>query len=185
MTECSRYIEWIGRRLDGSLSRDESAELERHLAACGRCRAEYALQRKIIAALTEEKPSRLPADFTSRVTARAMDIARARRRAERVGALVPVFALAGAAAALFIFRGQVAAALGPTMRLLGDSVAEPVSRLGSTLAGLLPAGSDMQIDSTPFVQRTLQSVIMLGGTAALMVAAAVWATRKAAELLRG
>jgi anti-sigma factor RsiW len=182
---CSDYIVWISQRLDGSLPRDRFADLEEHLAACTRCRAEYRLQKKIIGALKEDAPSGLTPDFTQRVMARAMELSRARKRAQRLEPLLPALVFAAAALVLFIFRSQVADIVGPGMDVLVDFLGGPLSRVGSAIAGLLPGAPDMAADSTSFVQRVSQPVIILGTTAALLLAAAVWAMRKAADLLRG
>jgi anti-sigma factor RsiW len=183
--KCSDYIEWIGQRLDGSLPRDRFAELEEHLTVCSRCRAEYTLQKKIMGALKEGAPSGLPADFTQRVMARALEISRARKRAERLEPLVPALVFAAAAIVLFIFRTEVAGVVGPSMDVLSEVLGGPLSRLGSAFAGVVPATTDMSGDSTSFVQRVSQPVIILGTTAALVLASAVWAMRKAAALIRG
>jgi hypothetical protein len=71
------------------------------------------------------------------------------------------------------------------MDILGDYLGGPLSRLGSAFTGLLPGSMDVSADSTSFVQRVSQPVILLGTTAALVMAAAVWAMRKAADLIRG
>ncbi|MGD9401861.1 MAG: zf-HC2 domain-containing protein [bacterium] len=182
---CSDYIVWISQRLDGSLPPDRFAELEEHLAVCGRCRAEYRLQKKIIGALSQEVPSDLSPDFTQRVMARAMEVDRARRRAEKLEPLVPALVFAAAAIVLFIFRSEVAGVMGPGMEVLGDFLGGPLSRLGGAFAGLIPGSMSASAESTSFVQRVSQPVIILGTTAALVMAAAVWAMRKAADLIRG
>lgn len=183
--KCSDYIAWIGQRLDGSLPRDRFAELEEHLAVCSRCRAEYRLQKKIIGALKEDAPSGLSPGFTQRVMARAMEVSKARKRAEKLEPLVPALVFAAAAIVLFIFRSEIAGVVGPGMEVLGDFLGGPLSRIGSAFAGLLPGTTDVSVDSTSFVQRVSQPIIILGTTAALVMAAAVWAMRKAADLLRG
>ena len=183
--KCSDCIDWIGQRLDGSLTRDRFAELEEHLTVCSRCRAEYMLQKKIAAALKQDAPSGLPADFTRRVMARTSEIDRARRRAERLEPIVPALVFAAAAIVLFIFRTEVAGVIEPGMDALAQVLGGPVSRLGGVFAGLIPGGADMTADPTSFVQRVSQPVIIMGTTAALAVAATVWAMKKAAALLRG
>jgi anti-sigma factor RsiW len=183
--KCSDYVAWISQRLDGSLPRNRFAELEEHLSVCSRCRAEYRLQKKIIGALKEDVPSGLRPDFTRRVMARAMEVKQARKRAERFEPLVPALVFAAAAIVLFIFRSEVAGVVGPGMDTLGDFLGGPLSRLGSAFAGLLPGTTDVSADSTSFVQRVSQPVILLGTTAALLMAAAVWAMRKAADLIKG
>jgi anti-sigma factor RsiW len=183
--KCSDYIEWIGQRLDGSLPRDRFAELEEHLTVCSRCRAEYTLQKKIVSALKEDPPSDLSADFTRRIMARTSEIAQARKRAERLEPLVPALVFAAAAIVLFIFRAEVAGVVGPGMDALAQVLGGPVSRLGGVFAALMPGGADMSAGSTSFVQRVSQPVIIMGTTAALAVAATVWAMKKAAALLRG
>jgi len=57
---CHRSGEYISRSIDGDLSDRESARLERHLAACGECRALQADLRKIVegaAGLETPEPS--------------------------------------------------------------------------------------------------------------------------------
>jgi anti-sigma factor RsiW len=183
--KCSDCIEWIGQRLDGSLPRDRFAELEEHLAACSRCRAEYTLQKKIVGALKEGAPSGLSQNFTQRVMARTLEISRARKRAEKMEPLVPALVFAAAAIVLFIFRSEVAGVVEPGMDALAEVLGGPLSRLGDAFAGPIPGTMDMSAGSTSFVQRVSQPVIILGTTAALTVAAAVWAMRKAAHLIRG
>jgi anti-sigma factor RsiW len=184
--KCSDCIEWIGQRLDGSLRPDRFAELEEHLTVCGRCRAEYTLQKKIMGALKEDAPSgRLSADFTQRVMARTSELARARKRTERLEPLIPALVFAAAAIVLFIFRSEVAGVVEPGMDALAQILGGPLSRIGSAFTGLIPGTVDMSADTTSFVQRVSQPVIILGTTAALAVAAAVWAMRKAADLIRG
>ena len=46
---CRKAQEYISRSVDGGLSERESARLERHLAACGECRALREDLRKIVA----------------------------------------------------------------------------------------------------------------------------------------
>jgi anti-sigma factor RsiW len=183
--KCSDYIEWISRRVDGSLPRDQFAELEEHLAVCARCRAEYRLQKKIIAALGQAEPSGLSPDFTKVVAARTLEIAEARRRAEKLEPLIPALVFAAAAIVLFIFRTQVAAAVEPGMDTLADVIGGPLARLGSIFAGITPSDMGVATDSTSFVQRVSQPVVVIGTAVALACASAVWAMRKAASLLRG
>ena len=183
--KCSDYIDWIGRRLDGSLPRDRFAELEEHLTVCSRCRAEYRLQKKIVGALMEDEPSGLSADFTHRVMARAREISRARKRAQKLEPLVPALVFAAAAIVLFIFRGEIAGVVGPGMAAMGHILRGPISYLGSALAGLFPDAMNVTAESSSFVQRVSQPVIIMGTTAALVLMSVVWAMRKAAALLRG
>jgi anti-sigma factor RsiW len=182
---CSDCVAYISRRLDGSLTPDMFAELEEHLAVCSRCRAEYALQKKIVGELKEDAPSGLSPDFTSRVMARTLEISRARKRAERLEPLVPALVFAAAAIVLFIFRTEVSGVLGPGMSAVGQVLGGPLSQIGSALAGLMPATMNVSAESSSFVQRVSQPVIIIGTTAALAMAAAVWAVKKAAMLIRG
>jgi anti-sigma factor RsiW len=183
--KCSDYIEWISQRLDGSLPRDRFAELEEHLTVCSRCRAEYRLQKKILGALKEDVVYDLSPDFTRRVAARTLEIFRARKRAEKLEPLVPALVLAAAAVVLFIFRSEVAVVLEPGMDALESVLGGPVSRLSSAFAGLMPGVASMPVESTSFVQRVSQPVVIMGMTIALALAATVWAMRKAAHLIRG
>lgn len=183
--KCSDYIEWISQRLDGSLPRDRFAELEEHLTVCSRCRAEYRLQKKILGALKEDVVYDLSPDFTQRVAARTMEISRARKRAEKLEPLVPALVFAAAAIVLFIFRSEVAVVLEPGMDALGSVLGGPASRLSSAFAGLMPGVASMPVESTSFVQRVSQPVVIMGTAIALALAATVWAMRKAAHLIRG
>ena len=183
--KCSDCIVSIGQRLDGSLPRDKFAELEEHLTVCRRCRAEYLLQKKIIGALKQDAPSGLSTHFTERVAARTLEIQKARKRAERLEPLVPGLVFAAAAIVLFIFRSEVAGVIGPGMDSMADVLGGPLSRLSSAFAGLLPGTLNATAESSSLVQRVSQPVIMMGTTAALVLASAVWAMRKAASLLRG
>lgn len=183
---CSKYVEHIARRLDGSLPQSEFAELEEHLKVCGRCRAEYRLQKKIMGALGEEMySSGLSPDFTHRVMARTHEIAEARRRAEKWAPLVPALVFAATSVVLFIFRTEVSGALAPAMEIFARFVGSPVARLGDAFAGLFPGSVDLPAESVPLVQRVSQPVVLLATTLALAFGVAIWAMRKAASFLRG
>lgn len=67
---CADYLEWISADLDGELSPSESAQLNRHLSGCAKCRQiheDYKVNRILVAAM---EPKRAPADAWARLCER-------------------------------------------------------------------------------------------------------------------
>jgi len=137
--DCSRFAEWIAKRLEGTLPEGDARTLEDHLSVCGRCRAELMLQRKIHDALGEETHSGLSAEFTGRVSDKVAKIAEAERDAKKWVSLVPALALAAAAIALFLAGADLLRVLPSPSETLNSAVFKPIGwfleSVASALAG--------------------------------------------------
>jgi anti-sigma factor RsiW len=123
LMRCGDYIEWIARKLEGTLPEPQACELDEHLTRCSRCRAEILLQKRLMATLAQEPASELPADFTELVVHRAREIALEETR-------VPVWPTMLAALALVAGVTAVALAGADQLRALGSlsgSISRPLS----------------------------------------------------------
>lgn len=69
MSGCDKYIELISAALDGACSPAETAELEKHLAACPACKALYEDLKTIHDALAALPAGSPPADLKDRIMA--------------------------------------------------------------------------------------------------------------------
>ncbi|MFH0778259.1 MAG: zf-HC2 domain-containing protein [Candidatus Eisenbacteria bacterium] len=166
--KCLEAVELIAHKLEGSLPETRSLELEEHLSVCSRCRAELVLQKKILEALAEEVPSGLPADFTARVSRKALEAARA-ERLNRTRLLVPALAVTvlcvvGFLAVLDVssklvrFVGPVGGALSRPMGALGEALSRffsPVAELSTSVSQVLGA------DSEPVARALLVSAVAM------------------------
>jgi anti-sigma factor RsiW len=178
--KCSDCVELIARKLDGLLTVQETQELEAHLSGCARCRAELALQKKLVGALKRQMPGSLPGDFTRQVTARAAALAaKEGRRRFRVSDLLPALPIAAAALLLVIFRGQVAGFLTPAMESVADVIGGPLSELGNRAAEALagsPAVTDTYLPGSELLPRIFANLYV---GVAIACTALVWAFSKA------
>lgn len=147
--DCSNYIEWIASKLDGSLDEAETRELNEHLSVCSRCCAELRLQTRLIEALAEEPPLELPADFTRRVSAKALELDNEPRRALCWDDLVPTLALVGTAVVLLVFRTWLLEPLGMAFRALPEWISLAVSG---------PLGEGTGADASLFVATLLAAL---------------------------
>jgi anti-sigma factor RsiW len=184
--ECSDCVVLIARKLDGSLAERESRLLEAHLTECSRCRAELALQRKLVHSLKQEIPQTLPPDFTRQVSRRAGQLARAEgRRRFRLAVLIPAVPLAAAAALLVIFSRDIAGIMAPAMESLAGTIGTPLAAFGESVADLaagmsvLP-GRDIQYPEV--LTRVLANSYVAAGIACTAVG---WAFSKAYTFVRG
>ncbi|MFH1312223.1 MAG: zf-HC2 domain-containing protein [Candidatus Eisenbacteria bacterium] len=175
--KCSDFVGWIGRKLDGSLSEDQLLTLDRHLATCGRCRAELNLQRRIVESLEEEGSSGLSAGFTQRVSEHVRRKSPGERFAWRWPALVPAFASAAAAVLVFVFRTGIAAAVAPRMERFGATVATPLASVGQSVLDIFAAAPDLtgrSITITESVSPIPLTVLAAASIACLAVAVAFY-----------
>jgi anti-sigma factor RsiW len=65
--ECGKADGLIEKYTDGKLRAAHAADLERHLAACARCRARVEAARRVSKTLEETPPEPAPAGFAERV----------------------------------------------------------------------------------------------------------------------
>jgi anti-sigma factor RsiW len=180
---CSEYAIWIARKLDGSLAAGNLKELERHLARCSRCRAELYLQQSILGSLKQEMPSGLSTDFTQRVSARALDMARSRRRILRLPDLVPVLAVASAAVLLLVFRTNLADVIPPLMTAFAESVSGPLGLVGDGVLRLLAALPEIPSEHVAFMGRVYEPLMTTMTAAAVACAAVLWSYSKVRAFL--
>jgi anti-sigma factor RsiW len=183
--KCSDFVVLIARKLDGTLPERETGQLEAHLSACSRCRAELVLQKKLIHSLKKEIPGRLSGDFTRRVTERAAELAgEERRRRFRLADLLTAIPIAAVATLLIVFGKDLAVIMAPAMEVLADTTGGPLAALGNRVADALAASSAFS-DTTLPVSGVLARVfanMYVGITIAC--AAVVWAFSKAYTFVR-
>jgi anti-sigma factor RsiW len=170
--KCSDYIGWISRKLDGSLPEDQLTELDRHLAICGRCRAELVLQRRVVESLGEEPPSGLPPDFTHRVLERVSRTSRREGRAWRWPALVPAFVSAACAVLVLVFRTGLAEVVAPPMERFSAGVSNPIESAGRSISAVfasLPDLASKQVTIAHGVSPIPVTVVVAAAVACLAV----------------
>jgi anti-sigma factor RsiW len=184
MMRCSQYAVWIARKLDGSLAARNIEELEEHLAHCSRCRAELHLQKKILGSLKQEMPSGLSSGFTQRVSARAVDIARSRRRNLRLPDLVPVLAVAAAAVLLLAFRTDLARVVPPLMTAFAESITGPLASVGDGVLRVLAALPAIPSEHTAFMDRMYKPLMTSMTAVAVACVAVLWAFSRVRAFLR-
>lgn len=132
---CAGYIELIARKLEASLSAAEARALESHLAACPRCRAEIALQRRMLKVLATPEGSGLAPGFAEAVTRRALAARRLESRPSRWAYLIPVASSAVVLLLAIFYRAQIAAALAPGFSALANLAGAGLGGIGGALAG--------------------------------------------------
>jgi hypothetical protein len=181
--KCSDYIEWVGRKLEGSLPPDQLRELDGHLATCDRCRAELRLQQRIVESLREDVPSGLSAGFTQRVTERVKSKPRDERFARRWPALIPAFASVAAAVLVFVFRAGIAGAVAPPLERFGEGLAGPMASLGQSILGAFAAAPDLTGRSITIAESISPIPVTLVCAATVACLAVVVAFYKASTLL--
>jgi anti-sigma factor RsiW len=175
--KCSDYVKSIGQKLDGSLGEDRLVEIDRHLAACSRCRAELLLQKRIVESLMKEPLSGLSPDFTHRVSERVRRMSLSARYSWRWPALVPAFASAAAAALVFVFRTGIAAVIAAPMERVGAGVAGPVASLGQSISGVFAAAPGLasgNITIAESISPVPVTMLAAAGIACLAVIAAFY-----------
>lgn len=145
---CDRYIDMIGRKLEGSLSASELEALTKHIADCPECRLELLLEEKIARALGQTPGAALPADFAERVSKRAFELARTEKRGRRWGYLIPVAANAVVVALAILYRADIAAGLAPVFGALGQAAGSLLHWAGSGSGGISGSARTMGLSGT-------------------------------------
>lgn len=161
---CSDYVGWIERKLDGSLPPDRLERLEQHLSACAGCRAELLLQQRIGESLKSEMPKDLAPDFTERISHIVLARAEQEKRIQRVRTLVPVCILAVATLAIFLLRADIARLLPGAVQVSTDAIASPLAWVGQrfiNLLGRLPTVGAGDIAGLDLVRRMMANTIVL------------------------
>jgi anti-sigma factor RsiW len=175
----------ISLKLDGTLTWDQSGQLDAHLSRCDRCRAELALQKKLLHALKQELPRSLPADFTRRVTGQAARLeGKDRRRRFRLRDLLPAVPAAAAALVLVFFWREVGGVIAPAMEAIADATGGPLAAFGNRISETLaasPAASEARLPVSEVMSRVFSNMYV-GATIA--GAAVVWAFSKAYTFVR-
>lgn len=182
--KCSDYVVWIAHRLDGSLTEREAEELEAHLVGCSRCRAEMALQKKLVHSLKQEIPVRLPGDFTRRVSQRAARLARQESRRFRLADLVRAVPVAAGLALLVIFSRDLAGIIAPAMESIAGAIGGPLAVFGESIAGPLSQSSAASGQGLPYAE-TLSRILANTYVGVTIACAAVaWAFSRAYAFVR-
>jgi anti-sigma factor RsiW len=181
---CSDSALWIARKLDGLLTEDEAAELQAHLRHCSRCRAELALQKKLIHSLKQESPGEVSPDFTRRVSRRAADLGRLeRRRRFRVTGLLPAILPVAAAVVLILLSRDLMEVMTPAIDSLVITIAGPLAAVAEPLSNLLSngaAGPSVDMPCPGWVSALIANVYF---AVAVALAAVTWAFTKAYALM--
>lgn len=107
MSDCERYEALISAMLDGELTEDEQAEVQRHLASCPDCAAIYAAFAEVSEALKAEAEAEpLPAALHEGIMARVRVAEKAKKTHGAIVRLRPILA---AAACLVVLAGTLLA----------------------------------------------------------------------------
>jgi anti-sigma factor RsiW len=181
---CSDYVSWIERKIDGSLSPDQLEELERHLSVCPGCRAELLLQQKIGESLKSEMPRDLAPDFTERISHLVLVRAEQEKRIQRVRTLIPVCALALATVAIFLLRADIARLLPGAVQASTDAIASPLAWAGQRFINVLaklPTVDAGDMAGLDLVMRMMSNIIVI---TAIPCIAVLLALRKVRAFLK-
>ncbi|MCK4548452.1 MAG: zf-HC2 domain-containing protein [Candidatus Eisenbacteria sp.] len=182
--KCSDYVQWIAQEVDGTLPGSHERELQAHLSGCSRCRAELLLQRRILEALAQEVPSELPADFTRRVSEKALARARVEKRSRWFASLAPAFAFAVGIALLWMLRADLARVLLPATDALADTLAAPVIWMGHAILGGLARISDFPSEHLQVFERVSGPLVTTLTVTILSAIPALWAFLRAIAFLK-
>src|SRR5438445_13295811 len=101
---CPEFHEALQQRLDGDGGGAPLPELDAHLAACSSCRAMHAAAPRSLPGLGIDRGPAVPANLSSRITARVLAAQAAQRRQRRL-LLTGAMAAALLLAVSFGYRG--------------------------------------------------------------------------------
>jgi anti-sigma factor RsiW len=161
---CSDYVSWIERKIDGSLPPDRLEQIEQHLLACAGCRAELLLQQKIGESLKSEMPKDLAPDFTERISHLVLARAEQEKRTQSARTLVPICALAAAAVAIFLLRADIARLLPGAVQASTNAIASPLAWAGQKFLDLLaklPTVGAGDLAGLDLVRRMMSNIIVM------------------------
>ncbi len=180
---CTKYIEWIALKLEGSLPEPESEELDVHLQSCSRCRAELQLQRNLVAALREEPSFELSAGFTEQVVEMATALSLARRRLPVWVLFLPVAVLLAGAITLSVVWAEQLRVLLEALRL-GGWVSSAGTWVAATTEKVLARVGDIPSLSVPAAMPELGVAEKLLLTSLLSSVPVIWCFYQVYAFLR-
>jgi anti-sigma factor RsiW len=139
--DCADCRHLMNEKLDGSISSEDSRELEKHVSGCPSCRSEWAALEEMDRALRQYPLDRAPGGFERSVMREIIRRVEVRRRAESIA--IPVACAAAAAGVAYGVRRVINwEALWSFARGLGEAaddllapIAQPAAETTGTLAG--------------------------------------------------
>jgi len=182
--KCPDYIEWIARKVDGTLPFDRLEKLDAHLKRCELCRAELLLQKGIHESLKREMPSGLSTDFTRRVSKEALSLAGMDKKRWRLPDLVPVFALAAASVLLIVFRSEVGQFLSPAMQTLGGALAAGGAAVEESAVNVLAKVPTVPEGPLSYLERTFTPAVTIMTAGVVALGTVFWSLSRARAYLR-
>ena len=182
--KCQDYIEWITRKVDGTLPYDDLEELDTHLKDCETCRMELLLQTKIHESMKREMPSGLSADFTRRVSREALARAGKEKKRWRLPDLVPVLAVAAAGVLLVVFRSEVGQFLSPATDMLGNALAAAGSAVESSATGMATKAPGMPESTSAYLQKLFTPAVTTMTAGAIALGTVFWSLSRVRGYLK-
>jgi anti-sigma factor RsiW len=182
--KCSDYIEWITRKVDGTLPHGDLQKLDAHLKDCEVCRLELLLQTEIHESLKREMHSGLSADFTRRVSREALALAGKNKRRWRLADLVPVFSVAAAGVLLVVFRAEVGQFLSPATEMLGNALAAGGSAFESSAADMLAEAPGLPWGASTYLKEVFTPNVTIMAAGAFALGTAFWSLSRVREYLK-
>ena len=181
---CSDYIEWITRKVNGTLAFDDLETLDTHLKDCETCRLELLLQTEIHESLKREMHSGLSADFTRRVSSEALALAGKEKKRWRLADLVPVFAVAAAGILLVVFRSEVGQFLSPATEMLGGALAAGGSAIESSAADAMAKAPGMPEGASAYLRNLFTPAVATMAAGAFALGTVFWSLTRVRAYLR-
>jgi anti-sigma factor RsiW len=182
--KCADYIEWIARKVDGTLPHQDLVELDAHLKSCELCRMELMLQTEIHESLKREIPSGLSADFTRRVSREALARAGKDKKRWRLPDLAPVFAVAAAGVLLVVFRTEVGQFLSPATEMIGGALAAGGSAVESSATDMLANAPGMPEGVSAYLQKVFTPAVTTMAAGAFALGTVFWSLARVRSYLR-
>jgi anti-sigma factor RsiW len=182
--KCSDYIEWITRKVDGTLAYEDLKRLDAHLKDCETCRLELALQTEIHRSLKSERHSGLSADFTRRVSREALALAGKEKRRWRLADLIPVFSVAAAGVLLAIFRSEVVQFLSPAAEMLGSALASGGSAIEASASDALAEAPGMPEGASAYLKNLFTPTVITMTAGAFAIGTVFWSLTRVRAYLR-
>jgi len=181
---CPDYIEWITRKVEGTLPHGDLVKLDKHLKECETCRLELLLQTEIHESLKREMHSGLSADFTRRVSREALALAGKEKRRWRPADLVPVFSVAAAGVLLVIFRSEVGQFLSPATEMLGNALAAGGSAVESSAADMLAGAPGMPEGASAYLRKLFTPSVTAMAAGVFALGTVFWSLSRVRAYLR-